>query len=248
MECLAVVWALRMLRPYLLCEGSIVDTNNAVLRCVLTIQDPSSRLMRWQLGLAKNNNQVIYEKRSHNVHADAWQKQGLWKYNPSGAWCRDAQWVCALVMTYIELLQDKPHNVRALRSYCVVSERIFNRTGNRQAGIYEKAEASEPPENEQVHNHSTAPPRWAGLVLSAEQAAKQILWIYASAQWDKTLLNNHVRFGRWFEREETRSMEKLPAIPGFKKSNCPHAVVEKASSFNPSQHVEQRPDIGQLLP
>lgn len=70
-ECLAVVWALKTLRPYLLYETFIVHTDHAALRWLLTIQEPSGRLMRWRLRLAEYNFQVHYKKGPSNVHADA---------------------------------------------------------------------------------------------------------------------------------------------------------------------------------
>ena len=70
-ECLAVVWALKTLRPYLLYEEFIVHTDHAALRWLLTIQEPSGRLVRWRLRLAEFNFQVMYKKGKENQQADA---------------------------------------------------------------------------------------------------------------------------------------------------------------------------------
>ena len=70
-ECLAVVWALKVLRPYLMYEKFIVHTDHAALRWLLSIQDPSGRLMRWRLRLAEFDFQIMYKKGKLNTQADA---------------------------------------------------------------------------------------------------------------------------------------------------------------------------------
>lgn len=70
-ECLAVVWALRTLRPNFLYEELIVQTDRAAVRWLLTIQEPYGRLIRWRLHLSKSNLQVMCRKDPCNVHADA---------------------------------------------------------------------------------------------------------------------------------------------------------------------------------
>ena len=70
-ECLAVVWALKTLRPYLMYERFVVHTDNAALHWLLTIDDPSGRLMRWRLRLAEFDFEVRYKKGKANTQADA---------------------------------------------------------------------------------------------------------------------------------------------------------------------------------
>ena len=65
------MWALKALRPYLLFEEFIVHTVHASLRCMITIEDPSGRLMRWRLRLAEYTVQIAYRKGSQNQTADA---------------------------------------------------------------------------------------------------------------------------------------------------------------------------------
>lgn len=69
-EGLALVWALKTLRFYLLSQPFIVHTDHASLRWLLTIQEPSGHLMRWKLRLSENNFKVMYKRGPLNVHAD----------------------------------------------------------------------------------------------------------------------------------------------------------------------------------
>ncbi len=70
-ECLGVVWALKTLRPYLMYEEFIVHTDHSSLQWLLTIQEPSGRLMRWRLVLAEFNFQIKYKLGRLNTQADA---------------------------------------------------------------------------------------------------------------------------------------------------------------------------------
>ena len=70
-ECLAVVWALKTLRPYLMYEKFVVYTDHAALHWLLTIDDPSGRFIRWRLRLAEFDFEVKYKKGKANTQANA---------------------------------------------------------------------------------------------------------------------------------------------------------------------------------
>lgn len=70
-ECLAVVSALKTLRPCVMYGTYIFHTDHANFHWLLTIDDPSGRLMSWLLRLAKFHFQVKYRKGSPNQQADA---------------------------------------------------------------------------------------------------------------------------------------------------------------------------------
>ena len=61
-ECLAVVWALGTLRPYLQGEAFIVHSDQASLRWLMEISEPSGRLMRWRLRLSEFDFVVKYKE------------------------------------------------------------------------------------------------------------------------------------------------------------------------------------------
>ena len=70
-ECLAVVWALTTLRPYLQGEIFTVHTDQSSLRWLMEITEPAGRLMRWRLRLSEFNFVVKYKKGLLNTQADA---------------------------------------------------------------------------------------------------------------------------------------------------------------------------------
>jgi transposase InsO family protein len=70
-ECLAVVWALQTLRPYLAFEKFTVYTDHAALRWLLNIAEPSGRLARWRLRLSEFDFDIQYKKGRVNTQADA---------------------------------------------------------------------------------------------------------------------------------------------------------------------------------
>lgn len=70
-ECLAVVWDLTTLRPYLQGVHLTVNTDQSCLGWLMSIMDRSGRLMRWRLRLLEFDITSKYKKGSANVHADA---------------------------------------------------------------------------------------------------------------------------------------------------------------------------------
>ena len=70
-ECLAVVWALQTLRPYLQGTFFVVHSDHSALRWLLEIAEPSGRLMRWRLRLSEFDFRVEYKKGCLNTQADA---------------------------------------------------------------------------------------------------------------------------------------------------------------------------------
>ncbi|CAN8076676.1 unnamed protein product, partial [Agarophyton chilense] len=69
-ECLAVVWTLTTLRPYLQGERLTVNTDHSSLQWLLSITDQSGSLTRWRLRLSEFDFEVKYKKGLANVLAD----------------------------------------------------------------------------------------------------------------------------------------------------------------------------------
>ncbi|CAN8068650.1 unnamed protein product [Agarophyton chilense] len=75
-ECLAVVWALATLRPYLMGRHFKEYTDHSALRWLMEITEPSGRLMRWRLRLAEFDSDILYKKGTLNTQADALSRLG----------------------------------------------------------------------------------------------------------------------------------------------------------------------------
>lgn len=77
-ECLAVVWAVQILRPYL--ERSHFDlyTDHQALRWIMNLYDAFGRLARWRLRLLEYDFTVHYRKGLKNQIADAISRLPTW--------------------------------------------------------------------------------------------------------------------------------------------------------------------------
>ena len=59
-ECLAIVWSISMLRPYLEVTEFVIRTDHDPLKWLLNLSDPTGRLGRWRLRLSEFNFTVEY--------------------------------------------------------------------------------------------------------------------------------------------------------------------------------------------
>ena len=59
-ECYAVIWAVLALRPYLEGAHFKVRTDHNALKWMLTLNDPTGRLMRWRLRLSEFDYEIVY--------------------------------------------------------------------------------------------------------------------------------------------------------------------------------------------
>ena len=70
-ELLAIVWAVKRLRQYLLGRRFHIRTDHQALKWLNNCKDPSSRLMRWRLKLEEYEYDIEYTKGKDNTAADA---------------------------------------------------------------------------------------------------------------------------------------------------------------------------------
>ena len=76
-ECLAIIWGIRKLRPYLEGYHFAVITDHMALKWLNSIESPSGRVARWALELQQYDFEVKYRKSNFNVVADALSRQPL---------------------------------------------------------------------------------------------------------------------------------------------------------------------------
>lgn len=69
-ELLAIVWAIKRLRQYLLGRKFLIRTDHQALKWLQNCKDPSSRLMRWRLKLEEYEYDIEYTKGKDNTAAD----------------------------------------------------------------------------------------------------------------------------------------------------------------------------------
>ncbi|KAE9044507.1 hypothetical protein PR003_g2808 [Phytophthora rubi] len=71
LECLAVVWSVKLFRPYLYGRSFTIVTDHAALKWLMTRPNPAGRLHRWSLTLQEYEFEIVYRPGSTNVVADA---------------------------------------------------------------------------------------------------------------------------------------------------------------------------------
>lgn len=70
-ELLAIVWATKYFRPYLYGRKFKIVTDHKPLKWLMSLKEPSSRLVRWRLKLEEFDYEVEYKKGKNNTNADA---------------------------------------------------------------------------------------------------------------------------------------------------------------------------------
>ncbi|CAM5178835.1 unnamed protein product [Eretmochelys imbricata] len=84
-ECLAMVWALKKLEPYLFGQHFTVYTNHPPLTWLHQMKGANAKLLRWSLLLQDYDMDVVHVKGSANLIADALSRRGGPRTSP-GHW------------------------------------------------------------------------------------------------------------------------------------------------------------------
>ncbi|KAE8968833.1 hypothetical protein PR002_g27624 [Phytophthora rubi] len=71
LECAAVIWAVKLFRPYLYGRKFRLVTDHAALKWLMTSKDLTGRVHRWALQLQEYDFEIVYRPGKDNVVADA---------------------------------------------------------------------------------------------------------------------------------------------------------------------------------
>ncbi|KAE8978307.1 hypothetical protein PR002_g24750 [Phytophthora rubi] len=71
LECLAVVWSVKLFRPYLYGRAFTIITDHSALKWLMTWPNLAGRLHRWSLTLQEYEFEILYRPGATNVVADA---------------------------------------------------------------------------------------------------------------------------------------------------------------------------------
>ncbi|PNF18384.1 hypothetical protein B7P43_G12483 [Cryptotermes secundus] len=80
-ELLAIVWACKHFRPYLLGRKFQIVTDHKGLTWIFNVKDPSSRLMRWKLLLEEYDYEIQYRAGHRNCNADSLSRYPIQCFN-----------------------------------------------------------------------------------------------------------------------------------------------------------------------
>jgi transcription elongation factor Elf1 len=78
---LAIVWACKHFRPYLLGRKFQIVTDHKGLTWIFNVKDPSSRLMRWKLLLEEYDYEIQYRAGQRNCNADSLSRYPIQCFN-----------------------------------------------------------------------------------------------------------------------------------------------------------------------
>lgn len=118
-ECLAIVWGIRKMRPYLEGYEFLVVTDHLSLKWLNSIDNPTGRLARWALELQQHKFTVHYRKGKQNVVADALSRQPLQLLQRAVV---DAKEVCPWVRKRMEEVRKNPQK---FSDYSIIGDQLF---------------------------------------------------------------------------------------------------------------------------
>jgi transposase InsO family protein len=123
-ECLAVVWGIEKMRPYLEGYRFTVLTDHQSLKWLQTIKDPTGRLARWAIFLQQHDFDIRYRKGVLNRVADALSRQPATakdETTPEGLFTLEGAPGCSW---YTKMRREVEKNPAAYPDYCIQGDRL----------------------------------------------------------------------------------------------------------------------------
>ena len=70
-ELLAIIWAVKVFRPYIYGRKFVIVTDHKPLTWLFGVKDPGARLVRWRLQLEEHDYEIVYKPGTQNTNSDA---------------------------------------------------------------------------------------------------------------------------------------------------------------------------------
>ncbi|UYV79991.1 hypothetical protein LAZ67_18001340 [Cordylochernes scorpioides] len=109
-ECLAVVWSMSKLRPYLYGRHFKIVTDHHALCWLKNLKDPTGRLARWSLKIQEYNFEIIHKSGKKHLDADAnypFERIGIDFVGPLPSTRRRRKWIIVLTDYYTKYAETK---------------------------------------------------------------------------------------------------------------------------------------------
>ncbi|UYV66312.1 K02A2.6-like [Cordylochernes scorpioides] len=109
-ECLAVVWSMSKLRPYLYGRHFKIVTDHHALCWLKNLKDPTGRLARWALKIQEYNFEIIHKSGKKHLDADAnypFERIGIDFVGPLPSTKRRRKWIIVLTDYYTKYAETK---------------------------------------------------------------------------------------------------------------------------------------------
>ncbi|UYV78051.1 hypothetical protein LAZ67_15003310, partial [Cordylochernes scorpioides] len=213
-ECLAVVWSMSKLRPYLYGRHFKIVTNHHALCWLKNLKDPTGRLARWALKIQEYNFEIIHKSGKKHLDADGLSRGPL----PENEWDEDYE---RLFLN--QIIDEKDDFIENIKE---------NLSGNKRSITQNFKE-----ENGCLYKKNPNPEGRAWLLVVPKKRRKEVM-----SEYHNHMLNGHLGVARTTYRLKNKYYwpSMLKDISEFVKT-CHLCQSRKGSNHLPSGLLQPIP-------